>query len=122
MSTSSSPNGRYWDPTSALYAQLPSADRSLLENIAPPDPADEAYVAQLDPLILTNAKHYVEHHYDLGAESTDLPRTRVTAARKTGQYLFLDVQRFGILDGNIHLLYSLKEQRIFGSFCWYVQG
>lgn len=112
----------YWEHISKLRAELPRADRSLLEDLAPPGPADEAYVAQLDRQIVSLSRQYVERHLDLWREPSDQPKTKVTAARKVGPYILLDVQRFGMKDGNVHLVYSLKDQRVLGWFCWYVQG
>ena len=78
-----------------------------------PNIADREYVAQVPNAIRTAVIAFIAQ-----------PETEFTivAARAYGRFLLLDVQPKGWDDGNIHIVYDMKQEAVIGRFVWYVQG
>ena len=78
-----------------------------------PNNTDREYVTQVPDTIRNAVIAFIAQ-----------PETEFTivAARAYGRILLLDVQPKGWDDGNIHIVYDMKQEAVIGRFVWYAQG
>ena len=90
-----------------LNGQTPVTSLSL------PNDADRKYVAKLTELIRNDVIAFI------GQSKTEFT---IVAARPYGRILLLDVEPKGKDDGNLYIVYDLKQGIVVGRFNWYAQG
>ncbi|MCC5640412.1 hypothetical protein LC593_32195 [Nostoc sp. CHAB 5844] len=98
------------DVTILVNQEIPN-----LTNLSPPSSEDRALANSLNPNIKKIAFEYLSAN---GYQNSTL---RLVAARKLEDFVLLDIST-GKADGNVHLIYSLKQRAIKRIFVWYIQG